>query len=44
MGAKDLPPADKLYTNRFVGNIKLTAPQWAAVAGRSQKYLPPSKA
>jgi NitT/TauT family transport system substrate-binding protein len=44
MGAKDLPPADELYTNRFVGKIKLTGAQWAAVAGRSRQYLPPSKA
>ncbi|HVH77458.1 MAG TPA: ABC transporter substrate-binding protein [Stellaceae bacterium] len=44
MGAKGLPPADKLFTNRFVGKTKLTAAQWAAVAARSQKYLPPSKA
>jgi ABC-type nitrate/sulfonate/bicarbonate transport system substrate-binding protein len=44
MGAKDLPPADKLYTNRFVGKVKLTGAQWAAVAGRSRQYLPPSKA
>lgn len=44
MGAKDLPPADKLYTNRFVGKIRLTGAQWAAIAGRSRQYLPPSKA
>jgi NitT/TauT family transport system substrate-binding protein len=44
MGAKGLPPADKLYTNRFVGKVKLTRAEWTAVADRSRKYLPPSKA
>lgn len=40
MGAKDLPPVDKMYTNKFVGSVKLTDQEWAAVQARSQKYLP----
>lgn len=43
MGAKGLPPADRLYTNRYVGRIRLTGAEWAAVESRSHKYLPPSK-
>jgi NitT/TauT family transport system substrate-binding protein len=44
MGAKDLPPLDKLYTNRFVGWIRLTPAEWAAVTKRAEMYLPPGKA
>ena len=40
MGVKNLPPVDKLYTNKFVGSVKLTDAEWAAVAARSDKYLP----
>jgi len=40
MGVKDLPPVEKLYTNKFVGSIKLTDAEWATVAARSDKYLP----
>ena len=35
-----LPPVDKLYTNQFVGNVKLTDAEWNAVEARSAKYLP----
>jgi NitT/TauT family transport system substrate-binding protein len=40
MGVKDLPPVDKLYTNKFIGSVKLTDQEWAAVQARSEKYLP----
>jgi len=40
MGVKTLPPVEKLYTNKFVGSIKLTDAEWATVEARSQKYLP----
>ncbi len=40
MGVKNLPPVDKLYTNQFVGNVKLTDAEWNAVEARSAKYLP----
>jgi NitT/TauT family transport system substrate-binding protein len=44
MGAGGLPPADRLFTNRFVGRVKLSGAEWTAVEGRAHKYLPPSKA
>jgi NitT/TauT family transport system substrate-binding protein len=40
MGGKDLPAVDKMYTNKFIGSVKLTDQEWAAVQERSQKYLP----
>jgi hypothetical protein len=40
MGVKNLPPLDKMYTNKFVGKIKLTDAEWAKVEERAQKYLP----
>src|SRR4051794_9381873 len=40
MGGKDLPPVDKMYTNKFIGSVKLTDQEWAAVQARSEKYLP----
>jgi NitT/TauT family transport system substrate-binding protein len=43
MGVKDLPPAEKLYTNKFVGEVKLTAAEWAVVEKRSEKYIPPKR-
>ena len=43
MGVKTLPPVEKLYTNKFVGKIKLTDAEWAVVAARSEKYIPPKK-
>jgi NitT/TauT family transport system substrate-binding protein len=42
MGAKNVPPTDTLFTNKFVGPMKLTEPEWAEVEKRSQKYLPRS--
>jgi len=43
MGVKDLPPLDKLYTNKFVGAIKLTDAEWSTVSARSEKYIPPKR-
>lgn len=40
MGVKDLPPVEKLYTNKFVGSVKLTDAEWSTVATRSEKYTP----
>jgi NitT/TauT family transport system substrate-binding protein len=40
MGVKDLPPADKLFTNKFVGNVKLSPEEWTAVETRSKQYSP----
>lgn len=40
MGVKDVPPADKLVTNKFIGPIKLTNEEWSAVQSRAEKYLP----
>jgi NitT/TauT family transport system substrate-binding protein len=40
MGVKDLPPADKLFTNKFVGNVKLSSDEWTAVETRSKQYSP----
>jgi NitT/TauT family transport system substrate-binding protein len=40
MGVVNVPPSDKLYTNKFIGAAKLTGPEWAEVEARSAKYLP----
>jgi len=40
MGAKDVPPADQLYTNAFAGKVKLTAAQWAQVRDSVKRYIP----
>jgi hypothetical protein len=42
MGVKSLPKADTMFTNKFVGDVKLTADQWKATEERSSKYLPKS--
>jgi NitT/TauT family transport system substrate-binding protein len=44
MGATGLPPTDRLFTNQFVGKVKLSGAEWGAVQSRAQQYLPPSKA
>ncbi|MPZ55971.1 MAG: twin-arginine translocation signal domain-containing protein [Rhizobiales bacterium] len=43
MGVKNLPLAEKLYTNKFVGEVKLTDAEWSAVEARSAKYIPPKR-
>jgi len=40
MGIKNIPPAKELYTNQFVGSVKLTPAEWAAVEQRVKKELP----
>jgi hypothetical protein len=40
MGAKDVPPAEQLSTNAFVGRIKLTSAQWAGVREAVKRYVP----
>jgi len=40
MGVKNLPSVDKMYTNKFVGSVKLSDSEWSAVQKRSEKYLP----
>jgi NitT/TauT family transport system substrate-binding protein len=40
MGVKDLPAADKLFTNKFVGNVKLTPEEWSGVEARTKQYSP----
>jgi NitT/TauT family transport system substrate-binding protein len=40
MGAKDVPPAEQLYTNAFAGKVKLTPAQWATVRESVKRYIP----
>lgn len=40
MDVKNAPELDKLYTNRFVGSVKLSEVEWQAVEARSEKYIP----
>jgi NitT/TauT family transport system substrate-binding protein len=40
MGVKNAPTTQTLFTNKFVGAVKLTEAEWAEVEKRSEKYLP----
>jgi NitT/TauT family transport system substrate-binding protein len=40
MGARDVPPADQLFTNAFAGKTRLTAAQWAQVRDSVKRYIP----
>ncbi len=40
MGVKSLPKTDTMYTNKFVGTVKLTDAEWKSTEERSKKYLP----
>jgi NitT/TauT family transport system substrate-binding protein len=41
MGIKEVPPVEKLYTNKFINpSINLTAAEWTAVETRVKKELP----
>jgi hypothetical protein len=40
MDVKNVPNIEKLYTNQFVGSIKLSEAEWQAVEARSEKYIP----
>ena len=43
MGVKTTAPIDTLFSNKFVGSVKLSEAEWAAVEKRSEKYLPPKR-
>lgn len=40
MGVKNAAPIETLFSNKFVGPVKLTEAEWAEVEKRSEKYLP----
>jgi len=40
MGVKSVPPTETLFTNKFVGTVKLSEAEWSDVEKRSEKYLP----
>jgi NitT/TauT family transport system substrate-binding protein len=40
MDVKNPPELEKLYTNQFVGSVKLSEAEWRAVEARSEKYIP----
>jgi NitT/TauT family transport system substrate-binding protein len=40
MDIKGIPPAAELFTNRFVGSVKLTEAEWKEVGERVRKTLP----
>jgi hypothetical protein len=42
MGATDAPPAEQLFTNAFVGKVKLAPADWARVKESVKRYLPQS--
>ena len=43
MDIKTVPPADKLYTNQFVGSVKLSDAEWTSVEQRVRSSLPAMK-
>jgi NitT/TauT family transport system substrate-binding protein len=40
MGVKTLPKTASMFTNEFVGTVKLTDTEWKSTESRSRKYLP----
>lgn len=40
MGVKNVPPIDQMYTNKFIGSVKLSDQEWTNVQARAEKYLP----
>ena len=40
MGVSQAPPVDQIFTNAFVGKVKLTPEQWAAVRASVRRYIP----
>jgi hypothetical protein len=40
MGVKNMPPAEKMFTNKFIGSAKLSKEEWATVEARAKKYSP----
>jgi len=43
MNAKKVPPIGELFTNRFAGNIKLSAAEWAKAKTQAAPYNPSKK-
>jgi NitT/TauT family transport system substrate-binding protein len=43
MNIKNIPPAKDLFTDKFVGSVKLTNAEWSMVEQRVQKTLPAMK-
>ena len=40
MEAKNVPPTDKLFDNRFAGNIKMSAAEWDKAVATNAKFNP----
>jgi NitT/TauT family transport system substrate-binding protein len=40
MGVKSMPKTDTMYTNKFVGTVKLDENEWKRTEERSKKFLP----
>ena len=40
MEAKNVPPVDTLFTNKFAGNIKMSAGEWDKAVATNAKYDP----
>jgi hypothetical protein len=40
MGIKNLPAVDTLFTNKFVGKVRLNDQEWSEVQKRSAQYHP----
>jgi ABC-type nitrate/sulfonate/bicarbonate transport system substrate-binding protein len=40
MKATNVPPLDKLFTNQFAGNVKLSAAEWAKATAMSAEFNP----
>jgi NitT/TauT family transport system substrate-binding protein len=43
MGATNLPKIETMFTNQFVGPVKLTEAEWAVVEERSAKVMAPKR-
>lgn len=43
MQAKNVPPVEKMFTNRFAGRVKLTAGEWAKAKAWASPYDPSKK-
>jgi NitT/TauT family transport system substrate-binding protein len=40
MGVKNMPAVDTMFTNKFVGSVKLNDQEWSEVQARSAQYHP----
>jgi NitT/TauT family transport system substrate-binding protein len=40
LGVTNPPPVNTLFTNKFVGGVRLTDTEWTTVEQRSERYLP----